>query len=113
MDHRRSNGGIRSSVMSNRKESSQWVVGSGQYELNRRDFLRETIAFALPPTAYCLLPTAYCLLPTAYCLLPTAYCLLPTALSQSADAWPQFRGNYNNTRVSPPQPPPDLKPLWT
>src|SRR5262245_52221747 len=78
--------------MSVREESGQWAVGSGRYELNRRDFLRGATAFAL---------------------LSTANYLLPTAHSQSADIWPQFRGNYNNTGVSPSQLPAELKPLWT
>jgi len=39
--------------------------------------------------------------------------LLSHSISQSPDAWPQFRGNYNNTGVSPSQPPADLKLLWT
>src|SRR5215470_11706179 len=39
--------------------------------------------------------------------------LLSHSISQSPDAWPQFRGNFNNTGVSPSQPPADLKLLWT
>src|SRR5262249_30001540 len=39
--------------------------------------------------------------------------LFSPSISQSPDAWPQFRGNYNNTGVSPSQPPADLKLLWT
>ena len=89
--------------MSVRKESGQWVVGSGQRaankkcsvfsgEISRREFLLTT---------------------TALGLLSTVHCPLPTAHSQSPDAWPQFRGNYNNTGVSPSQPPSELKPLWT
>src|SRR5262245_29235102 len=99
--------------MSVREESGQWaagggqgagssgqgVVGRGRYELNRRDFLRGATAFAL--------------LSTANYPLPTAHYPLPTAYSQSADAWPQFRGNYNNTGVSPSQLPAELKLLWT
>jgi outer membrane protein assembly factor BamB len=46
-------------------------------------------------------------------LLPITYCLLPTAFAQTADEWPRFRGNYNNTGVSPSQPPDSLKLLWT
>jgi outer membrane protein assembly factor BamB len=72
--------------------SGQWAVGSGQYELNRRDFLRGATVFAL---------------------LSTTRYPLSTAHSQSADAWPQFRGNFNNTGVSPSQPPAELKLLWT
>jgi outer membrane protein assembly factor BamB len=78
--------------MSIREESGQWAVDNGQYELNRRDFIRSAAAFALLPTA---------------CYAPTA------AHAQSADAWPQFRGNYNNTGFSPSQIPAELKLLWT
>jgi outer membrane protein assembly factor BamB len=67
-------------------------MGGGQYELNRRDFLRGVTVFALLSTAHYPLTNAY---------------------SQSADAWPQFRGNYNNTGVSPSQAPAELKLLWT
>ena len=38
---------------------------------------------------------------------------LADATAQSADAWPQFRGNYNLTGVSPSQAPESLKLLWT
>src|SRR6185503_16973381 len=89
--------------MSLRRESGQWLVGTGQRasndkctalsrEISRREFL----------------VTA-----TALGLLSTAHCPLTTAYSQSADDWPQFRGNYNNTGVSPSQPPADLKLIWT
>ncbi len=89
--------------MSVRKESGQWAVGSGQWasnnkctvpsiEISRREFLITAGALGL---------------------LSTAHCPLPTAHSQSADAWPQFRGNYNNTGVSPSQLPAELKLLWT
>src|SRR5574341_98770 len=60
--------------------------------LSRRDFLRVATVLALAPAARRLEPPVY---------------------SQSADAWPQFRGNYNNTGVSPSQPPAELKLLWT
>jgi eukaryotic-like serine/threonine-protein kinase len=45
----------------------------------------------------------------------TAYCLLSSAYSpaQSADAWPQFRGNHNLTGVSPSTVNPNLKMLWS
>jgi outer membrane protein assembly factor BamB len=63
-----------------------------QYELNRREFLQGAVAIA--PLSYVL-------------------SLPHPAFSQSADSWPQFRGNYNNTGVSPSQTPANLKPLWT
>lgn len=45
---------------------------------------------------------------TAACsLLPTAY-----TSAQSADAWPQFRGNYNLTGVSPSTINASLKQMW-
>src|SRR5687767_7284139 len=86
-----------------RRESGEWGVGSGEWgannnctalsrEISRREFL---------------------LTATALGLLSTAHCPLTTAHSQSADDWPQFRGNYNNTGVSPSQLPADLKLLWT
>src|SRR5215468_10431680 len=89
--------------MSVRKESGQWVVGRGQWasnnkcrvlsrEISRREFLITAGALGL---------------------LSTAHYPLTTAHSQSADAWPQFRGNYNNTGVSPSQLPAELKLLWT
>jgi outer membrane protein assembly factor BamB len=78
--------------MSVKEKSGQWAMGGERYELNRRDFLRGATVFAL------LSATHYS---------PT------TAHSQSADAWPQFRGNYNNTGVSPSQLPAELKLLWT
>ncbi|MCI0696542.1 PQQ-binding-like beta-propeller repeat protein, partial [candidate division KSB1 bacterium] len=58
------------------------------------------------------------LLPFALCLLIFAFCLLPftkpmSVTSQTADSWPQFRGNYNLTGISQSQPPADLKLLWT
>ncbi|HEX5081788.1 MAG TPA: PQQ-binding-like beta-propeller repeat protein, partial [Blastocatellia bacterium] len=71
--------------MSVREESGHRGMGTGEYGLNRRDFLRCAAVFALLPTPY----------------------------FQSADAWPQFRGNYSNTGVSPSQPPAELKLLWT
>src|SRR4030095_9989382 len=61
-------------------------------EISRREFLLTTSALGL---------------------LSAAHYPLHTAHSQAADAWPQFRGNYNNTGVSPSQPPADLKLLWT
>src|SRR5262249_47080119 len=95
MEHRRSNGGIRKSVMSSKRR--------------------------LP--IFCLLSFAFCLLSLDLNPLATArgtvLDLNPLAtargavVAQSADAWPQFRGNYNNTGVSPSQPPADLKLLWT
>jgi eukaryotic-like serine/threonine-protein kinase len=89
--------------MSLREESGQWVVGSGQRpannkraalskEINRREFL---------------------LTATALGVVSTVHYPLTTAHSQSADAWPQFRGNYNNTGVSPSQLSAELKLLWT
>jgi outer membrane protein assembly factor BamB len=78
--------------MSVREESGRRAAHSEQYELNRRDFLRCAAVFAL---------------------LPTTHYPLPTAHFQSADAWPQFRGNCNNTGVSPSELPAELKLLWT
>ncbi len=55
---------------------------------------------------------------SVFCFLAFACCLLLlfspfTANPQTAEAWPQFRGNYNLTGVSPSQPPANLKLLWT
>src|SRR5262245_56363699 len=89
--------------MSVRKESGECGVGSVEWgvnnkctvvsgEISRREFL---ITSAAPG-------------------LLSAVCRpLTTAHAQSADAWPQFRGNYNNTGVSPSQLPAELKLLWT
>ena len=84
--------------------------------------------------------TRIVLLRAAVCLLPAASCFLFTVLSTTeaqsdkprgasvaepranpsspliaapADAWPQFRGNYNLTGVSPSQLSPTLKLQWT
>jgi eukaryotic-like serine/threonine-protein kinase len=86
-----------------RRESREQGVGSGEWgennkcaalsrEISRREFLITAAALGLLSTAHYPLTTAY---------------------SQSADAWPQFRGNYNNTGVSPSQLPAGLKLLWT
>lgn len=55
----------------------------------------------------------YGLLPAAYCLLSTVYCLLPASMAQTPDGWPQFRGSYNLTGVSPTTVSDTLKVLWT
>src|SRR5262245_61699837 len=92
LERSRRDGGVQSGVMSVREENAQWMVGNGRYELNRRDFLRGAAVFALLSTTRYALTTAHC---------------------QSADAWPQFRGNWSNTGVSPSGLPAELKLLWT
>jgi eukaryotic-like serine/threonine-protein kinase len=55
--------------------------------------------------------TAYGLLGTDY-LLPNSEFRIPNS-AQSADAWPQFRGNHNLTGVSPSTVNANLKMLWS
>jgi eukaryotic-like serine/threonine-protein kinase len=89
--------------MSLREESGQCVLGSGQRPANNK---RAALAKEISRREFLL--TA-----TALGVVSTVHYPLTTARSQSADDWPQFRGNYNNTGVSPSQPPADLKLLWT
>lgn len=89
--------------MSVREESGQWALGSGQRAANNK---RTVLSREISRREFLLAATALGLLSTIHCPLPTAH-------SESADAWPQFRGNYSNTGVSPSQPPADLKLVWT
>jgi len=89
--------------MSVREEIGQWAVGSGQWTASNK---RAVLAGEISRREFLLTAAALGILSTTHYPLPTAY-------AQSADAWPQFRGNYNNTGVSPSQLPAELKLLWT
>ncbi len=88
--------------MSVRKDSGQWIVDSGQRRENNK---RSRLSKEISRREFLMAATAIGLLSTAHYPLSTH--------SQSADAWPQFRGNFNNTGVSPSAPPAELKMLWT
>ncbi len=81
-------------ILKNREQMAvsnrQLADGSKPQAVGRRQWLKQAAAT------------------TAYCLLPTAY-----SSAQTADAWPQFRGSYNLTGVSPSTINTNLKQMWS
>ena len=89
--------------MSVKVENREWGMGNGEWGANDKYAI---LSNEISRRGFLLSATALGLLSAAKYSLATAY-------SQSADAWPQFRGNYNNTGASPSQLPAELKLLWT
>src|SRR5262245_5546584 len=103
---------------------NQWSVVNGlkisSFARNRLSslFTRNVVFFSL----YCLLSTVYCLLSSTHApsAKPRSASVVDSranppgpVIAASADAWPQFRGNYNLTGVSPSELSPTLKLQWT
>jgi eukaryotic-like serine/threonine-protein kinase len=82
------------------KNSWQLAVGSWQFNNSRRQWLWQAAQLA-----------AYATVARGASLAPSPHSLSPAM--QSPDAWPQFRGSYNLTGVSPSTINANLKQMWS